>query len=348
VQPPWRPFVDPASVWLNSACLPFAYHEADTSAAYFASQAEQFLNRPRENPFFLVVGFYEPHSPYNFPVEFRNRHKPGEFVAPKVEPSDVPQIPLVFRDLTDAQKRGSVAAYHTSVEFLDSQIDRVLKALDKSGHADDTIVVYLSDHGYLLGEHGRFEKHSGFDPAIRVPLIVRHPSVSKSASSSMVQTVDLAPTMLEMCGLPVPKRMQGKSFLGTLRDSTRAHRAAVVIEYSENAEAYIRTDRWKFIYCAGTRTRKDGYVTADPTPGPSTRLYDLDADPHELTNVAHNAEHARRVSAFTDQLLAHLRDTARQSVAMPAQATLTELLDRYLQPNDVPRPATRRSSTTRA
>jgi choline-sulfatase len=349
VQPPWKPFIDPASIWLNSDCRPFAYYAADTSAEYFASQAEQFFQRPRENPFFLVAGFYEPHSPYNFPVEYRNRHKSEEFVAPKVQAADVSQIPIVFKDLTDAQKRGSIAAYHTSVEFLDSQIGRVLEALDQSGHADNTIVVYLSDHGYLLGEHGRFEKHSGFDPAIRVPLIIRDPRRAKAGiSSSVVQTFDLVPTLLEMCGLPIPVRIQGKSFLSTLNDPTRAHRDAAIIEYSENAEAYIRTDRWKFIYCAGTRARQDGYVTANPMPGPYMRLYDRDADPDELNNLAGNPEHAKRIAAFSDQLLEHLTMTAREPIKAPANADLTTLLDRYLQPNDIPLPrlATRPMPTT--
>jgi len=342
VQPPWKPFVDPASIWLNSDCLPFDYYAADTSAEYFASQAERFMRTPRENPFILVVGFYEPHSPYNFPIEYRDRHQPDEFKAPKVEPADVSQIPIVFKDLTAAQKRGSIAAYHTSVEFLDSQIGRVLEALEQSGQADNTIVVYLSDHGYLLGEHGRFEKHSGFDPAIHVPLIIRDPRRAKAGvSSSIVQTIDLVPTLLEMCGLPIPARTQGKSFLPTLNDPTRAHRDAAIIEYSENAEAYIRTDRWKFIYCAGTRARKDGYVTADPAPGPYMRLYDRDADPDELNNLAGNPEHSKRLALFTDQLLEHLTKTAREPIKLPANANRTMLLDRYLQPNDVPKPATR-------
>jgi choline-sulfatase len=331
VQPPWRPFKDPAKVWLNSACLPFDYMENDTSAAWFAGQAERFMRETREKPFFLVASFYEPHSPYNFPPEYRGRHAPSDFAAPKLGPDDAAQVPLVFKDMTEAEKCGSIAAYHTSVEFLDHSVGRVLDALDQSGQAANTLVVYLADHGYLLGQHGRFEKHSGFDPAIRVPLIMRLPGTIKPGthSTALVQTIDLAPTILDLIGRPVSPAIQGRSILPLLRNPTATHRDHVVIEYSENAEAYIRTDRWKFTYCAGNRARKDGYVTANPTPGKTVRLYDLHADADEMTNLADQPEHASRVAAFTAQLTEHLRATARVGSA----GSLKELL----QPADIPK-----------
>ena len=339
VQPPWRPFKDPASIWLNSECLPFGFVEADTSASYFVDQAEQFLRQSRENPFFLVVSFYEPHSPYNFPVEFRGRHKPQDFVAPKPGPQDGAQIPLVFKDLTDEQKSGSIAAYYTSAEFLDHSIGRVLDALDRSGHADDTIVVYLADHGYMLGQHGRFEKHCGFDPAIRVPLIVRAPGITKagSAPSALAQSIDLVPTMLECCGLSVPSRVQGRSLVPLLTGKSNRHRDQLFIEYSENAEGYVRTDRWKFIYCAGNRARQDGYATANPTPGRSIRLYDLQNDPEEFTNLADRPEHAERAAQFTGALAQHMRSTAREPELVPKTDDPLAVLDFCVQPNDVKR-----------
>jgi choline-sulfatase len=337
VQPPWRPFKDPASIWLNSDCLPFDFVEEDTSAVYFASEAEKFMRQPREKPFFLVVSLYEPHSPYNFPIEYRGRHSPHHFVAPKPGPEDADQIPLVFKDLTDEQKRGSIAAYHTSAEFLDHSIGRVLDALQRSGHADDTIVCYLVDHGYLLGQHGRFEKHCGFDPAIRVPLLMRIPRVTRASSNSpaLVQTIDLVPTMLDLCGLEVPSRVQGQSLLPLLRGQTDGHRQQLFIEYSENADGYIRTDRWKFIYCAGDRARKDGYATANPTPGRTIHLFDLEADPDEMSNLAHRPEHAKRVAEFTEQLAEHMKRTAREPDFIPRNADVHQILDFCLQPRDV-------------
>ncbi|HSZ58236.1 MAG TPA: sulfatase [Tepidisphaeraceae bacterium] len=337
VQPPWRPFKDPASIWLNSDCLPFGFYEADTSANFLADQAQQFLRQPRENPFFLVVSFYEPHSPYNFPIEFRDRHKPQDFVAPRPGPQDAGQIPLVFKDITDEQKAGSIAAYYTSAEFLDHSIGRVLDALERSGHAEDTIVVYLADHGYLLGQHGRFEKHCGFDPAIRVPLIVRAPGITHPGSNprALVQSFDLVPTMLDLSGVQMPSRVQGKSLAPILHGQTDHHRNQLFIEYSENAEGYVRTDRWKFIYCAGNRARQDGYATANPTPGRTLRLYDLQNDPDEFINLAVHPAHADRVAQFTAALAQHMRSTARQPELVPKTDDHFAILDFCVQPNDV-------------
>ena len=127
-------------------------------ATYFVEQTARFLSRPHEKPFFLIVSFYEPHSPYYFPVEDRGRFQPATFPVPVPGPEDAGQIPAIFRDLTPAEKQGIAAAYYTSVEFLDREVGRVLAALEKSGQAQNTLVLYTADHGYLLGQHGRFEK----------------------------------------------------------------------------------------------------------------------------------------------------------------------------------------------
>jgi choline-sulfatase len=122
-----------------------------------------------------MVSFYEPHSPFHFPVEYRGRHKTEEFVAPPVGPEDDGQIPAIFRDLTPTEKQGIAAACYTSVEFLDANVGHVLEALKQSGEDENTLVIYTGDHGYMLGQHGRFEKHCMYEPAIRAPLLMRYP-----------------------------------------------------------------------------------------------------------------------------------------------------------------------------
>src|SRR5207253_110961 len=129
---------------------------------FFAGRAAQYLAERRDRPFFLMVSFYEPHSPFHFPVEYRGRHKPDEYPVPKAGPEDDWQIPAIFRDLTDREKQGIAAAYHTSVEFLDRNVGRVLAALRELGLEEDTLVIFIGDHGYFLGHHGRFEKHCLF------------------------------------------------------------------------------------------------------------------------------------------------------------------------------------------
>lgn len=337
VQPPWKPFSDPASVWLNSAARPFGAVDADMAGTFFASAAARFLAEKKEPPFFALVSFYEPHSPFNFPLEFQGRHKPEEFKAPQPGKEDSGQIPEIFRKLTDVEKQGIVAAYHTSVEFLDRNIGLVLEALEKSGRAQDTIVIYTGDHGYMLGQHGRFEKHCGYEPAVRSALLVRYPGSVKPAQSTtaLVEFVDLVPTLLELCEVKIPANVQGKSFAALLQGKTATHREHVIIEYSENEEAYLRTDRWKFMYGTGERNRDDGYATGQPLPGQTIQLFDLEKDPEELTNVAKRPENAQIVSKFMVQLADHLERTARQPELIPKNARLEEVLEFCLQPRDL-------------
>lgn len=337
VQPPWKPFVDPAQIWLNSLCLPLNVVDAEMAGSYFREQAVRFLQERGKRPFFLMVSFTEPHSPFHFPVEYRDRHRRAEFKAPAAGPEDDWQIPEVFHRLTDEDKQGIIAAYYTSAEFLDKNIGLVLEALEKSGEAENTLVIYTGDHGYMLGQHGRFEKHCGYEPAVRSPLLVRFPGKVQPGQSSkaLVEFIDIFPTVLEFAGLPVPTNVQGKSLAPLLSGKLNQHRDRVFIEYSENEEAYIRTDRWKFIYGTGKRLRRDGYATRQPLPGRTVQLFDLDRDPDELTNLAQRPEHARRVEDFTTQLADHLKRTSRQPETVPQTRDVHAVLEFCLQPRDI-------------
>jgi choline-sulfatase len=346
-QPPWKPFRDPARIWLNSGVKPFASVAGDMPGTYLADEAARFLNRralpARKNetdgqrPFFLMVSFYEPHSPFHFPVEYRGRHKPDEFPVPAIGPDDDSQIPAIFRDLEPAEKQGIAAAYYTSVEFLDKNVGRVLEALERSGEAANTFVVYTGDHGYMLGQHGRFEKHCSYDPAIQAPLLMRYPGKIKPArtTSALVEFIDIAPTVLEYCGVERPPTMQGRSLVGVLDGKTQRHRDEVFIEYSENEEAAIRTEKWKFVYTTGKRERQDGYATGRPLPGRIIRLFDLERDPEEMTNVAERPENASVVTGFTRQLADHLRRTARRPEQISSASDVYEQIDFGLKPRDI-------------
>ncbi len=352
VLPPWHPFRNPAAVWLNSAVLPFGAVAADMRGTWFAEQAAKYLvdrgsdptpqaSSPKSQasrpPFLLMVSFEEPHSPFHFPVEFAGRHRPAEFSVPAVGPDDDAQIPAIFRGLNDCEKQGIAAAYHTSVEFVDSNVGAVLDALDRSGLADNTLIVFTGDHGYLLGHHGRFEKHCCFEEAIRAPLLMCQPGriEREQQSAALVEFIDIAPTILDACGVAIPESIQGRSLAGLTSGKLRTHRDAVFVEYSENEEAAIRTDRWKFIYGTGKRERDDGYKTGLPLPGRTIRLYDLQADPRELTNLAGRPEHAAQIADFTRQLADHLRKTARQPELIPPSDDLSVVLDFCLAPRDV-------------
>jgi arylsulfatase A-like enzyme len=339
VQGPWRPFADPADVWLNSRCLPYAARDTEMDASFFAAEAAAFMQRRREKPFFLVTSFTQPHSPFRFPVEYAGRVDPYRMPVPTVGPEDQSQIPLIFRGLTVPQKQGIAAAYCTSVEYLDAKVGQVLAALKASGQEKNTLVVYAGDHGYMLGHHGRFEKHCFYEEAVRSPLLARWPGRIKPGRriGDLVEFVDLFPTISQACGAALPSDRHGQSLLPLLLGKTRRHRNAVVSQYPENEEAMIRTSRWKLIYGTGRRARSDGYITDAPTPGRSVRLYDLKKDPREQRNVAARRGLAAAVRDLKQRLLSRLRATAPADLAAPGGLSLDEQLDWYMVPPEVRR-----------
>lgn len=336
VQPKWQPFKDHARTWLNSKALPFGATAADMPGTFYAAKGAELLAAKRDKPFFLMVSFYEPHSPFHFPVEDRGTFDPKKFGVPKVAADDDWHIPAIFRDLTDAEKQGITAAYYTSAAFLDRNVGKVLDALKKAGLEENTIVVLTGDHGYMLGHHGRFEKHCCYEPAVRAPLLVRLPGVTKPGSTSaLTEFIDVAPTLLEACGVKVPDSVQGKSLLPVLSGKVATHRERVFVEYSENEEAMVRTAEWKLIYTTGARKREDGYETGKPLPGRVVQLFDLNNDPDETTNLAGKKEHTGRVTELTAALEEHLTATAREPKLIPKADDVHKRLSHLLQPRDV-------------
>jgi choline-sulfatase len=254
-----------------------------------------------------------------------------------VGPEDDEQIPAIFRDLTDEQKRGIAAAYYTSVEYVDACVGRVLAALDAAELADDTIVVYLGDHGYLLGQHGRFEKHSSYEEAVRVPLVMRWPGriAAGRRTRAFVELVDLAPTIHELCGYQLTPPLQGRSLLPLLDGKTAAHRDRVVVEYAPNEEVMIRDDDWKLVYERGIERRTDGYDTGRPLAPHRFRLYDMHADREEMHNVAADPANAATLKRLTDLLVEHLSTTAREPKLVPPLTDPQAVLDYCVQSRDV-------------
>ena len=334
VKGPWKPFQDPARIWLNADKLPFARYEDEMKGTYVARRAVEYLEANRMQPFALWVSFQEPHSPFDFPFQDRTRFDASRFTAPRVGPEDGAQIPLVFRDLSNTDKRGIIAAYYTSVAFLDRNVGRVLDAVRRLNLEEDTFVVYSADHGYDLGHHGRFEKHCGYDPALRVPLLMRMPRrIRTGVVRDMTEHVDLTATLVDMLSLEPMPGMHGRSLRPYLEKRKVAPRDHVFSEYLENEEAFIRTPRWKFIYCSGRRERGDGYKTDNPAPGRYRRLYDLWADPGEFTDVA--GRHPEVVDAMEQLMLDRFRTTHPELPMEPARLSRAEAIEFYLRPRDV-------------
>ena len=302
-KPVWRPFHDPARIWLDADKLPFPRGYQQMESTWVAQQATNYLREHKDDHFALWVSFREPHSPFNFPVEDRNDLSPATFKVPSVGPEDFGQIPLIFRDLTPEDKQGIIAAYYTSVRFLDRNVGVVLDKLRELNLENDTLVIYMADHGYSLGQHGRFEKHVCYDPALRVPLILRWPGRIQTGAviENFTESIDVPPTLLELLGAEPFRVNQGQSLSGYLKTGrTASPRQSIFSEYLENEEACVRTDRWKLIHCSGRRLRLDGYLTDNPLPGRTVHLFDLKNDPGEFLNVAANHPRRRATSLRRD------------------------------------------------
>jgi arylsulfatase A-like enzyme len=336
VKPPWRPFRDPARIWLNAEKLPYGRHDADMRGSFVARWGLDYLRDHKNHPFALWLSFNEPHSPFDFPIEDRARFRPEAFTPPPVGREDPSEIPLIFRDLTADEKRGIIAAYYTSVAFLDRNVGAVLDGLRRLGLEEDTLVIYMADHGYNLGHHGRFEKHCCFDQPMHTPLIIRHRTGFRGGRviEAMTESVDVGPTILEIAGAPPFEVTHGRSLAPLLHGETPRHRDMVFNEYLENEEAAVRTTDWKFIFGSGRRERTDGYKTDHPTPGRYRRLYNLKSDPGEFVNLAGQKEHAAITDELQRALLQRFLATHPEAAALPRDLKIEELIEWFLRPRD--------------
>jgi choline-sulfatase len=192
----------------------------------------------------------------------------------------------------------------------------------------------MADHGYDLGQHGRFEKHCCYDPALRIPLLMRWPGrIHRGVVQDFTESIDVAPTILDLLNvdrLPVQHGQSLRPYLEGKRPA--APRDHIFSQYLENEEACIRTSRYKFIQCSGKRKRDDGYVTDNPTPGRYIRLYDLEKDPGEFTDVA--KKEPELVARFQKLMLDRFLKTHPEANEVPSQAEVADKIDWFLRPRD--------------
>jgi choline-sulfatase len=334
VKPPWRPFRDPARVWLNADMLPEGVYDADSSGTYLAQRAIKFLGEHQSDRFCLWLGFHEPHSPFDFPIEYQGRIDPNRITIPKKGPEDDRWFPEIFRNLTEQDQRGIAASYYTAVEYLDKNVGLVLDALDRLGLAESTLVVYAGDQGYLLGHHGRFEKHTMWEPAVRIPLLLRNPTRLGSAKQipALVEMLDLAPTLLDLLGVPPMPGAQGKSLVPLLDGSVDHIHEEVFSEYLPDHMAMLRTDRWKFVFSSGQHDLALGYQTGRAPLGREQRLYDEQSDPEEHHNLASDPNHTPVAHDLRQRMLQVFLRTDPRAARVPKDLSVEQKLDWFLQP----------------
>ena len=190
-------------------------------------------------------------------------------------------------DATPATAREAIAAYHASVAFVDAQVMRLLDALDRLGLRDRTAVVFFGDHGFHLGEKGKWSKHESlYEVATRVPLIVSVPGAYSrgAASGRTAELVDVFPTLAELARLPAPPDLDGHSLAPLLRDPQAAWEFPAYSVTGFRRGRSVRTERWRYAEWSGE--------------GGGAELYDHETDPHELDNRAGDPAHAATVEAL--------------------------------------------------
>lgn len=335
-RPPWKPFKDPSRIWLNAETLPSGYYDGDDIGTWYAEMAAEYINKNKNNRFCLWLGFHEPHSPFNFPIEYTGKYDPMEMPLPTGSPEDDEFIPLVFKNLTEEEKRGIIAAYYTSVEYLDKNIGMVLRALEEADLSDNTLVVYLGDHGYLLNHHKRFEKHMMWEEAVKAPLIIRpgdrEPLVH--VQEEMVELVDVTPTIVDFLGVEPLEEAQGRSLMPFFFREEVEFREMVFSEFLADNKAMVRTENWKYIFTAGRHDLAQGYATGNPPTGIRHRLYNLKEDPYEHHDVARMSANKDVLLNLQKKMLEKFKETHPDAGQLSDGLSIEEQLAWFCEPPD--------------
>lgn len=242
-----------------------------------ALKTVELLNQRGKQPFFIAAGFVRPHYPMVQPVQYFDPYPWQDMKLPDVPEDDLADIPAMGRarsnsknygidQYPDNQKR-MWSAYYASVAFMDEQVGRVLDELDRLGLRERTAVVFTSDHGYHLGEHHFWQKSNLHEEVLRVPLIISVPGMKSGRTKSIVELVDLFPTLSDLAGLKAPGGLHGTSLVPVLKDPSAIIKPGAL---SFNNGHSLRSPGWHYM------RYKDG----------SEELYDMEKDPGEITNLA--------------------------------------------------------------
>ena len=256
-------------------------------------------NAQRDKPFFLAVGFVKPHLPFVAPKKYwdmyneDNLYKPATSQAPQGAPEYAPTNWGELRAYYGMPKKGPVSkvearklihGYYACVSYMDAQVGRLLKQLDELGLRDNTVIVLWGDHGWHLGDHGMWCKHTNYEYATHAPLIISMPGQEKvgSKTDALVEFVDVYPTLVEACGLPKVEDNAGRSLVPLLNNPKQKWAEAAFSQYPRGIGSHgggmgyaMRTDRYRFVKWIA---KKDGFTEYE--------LYDLEHDPNETVNLA--------------------------------------------------------------
>jgi iduronate 2-sulfatase len=288
----------------------------DGTVAQMAVAALKELKEKKE-PFFLAVGFARPHLPFVAPKKYWDMYDPAQIeladnsYRPKGAPAYAVQpggemrvyegIPKGGGHIPDDLARQLKHGYYASISYMDAQLGKVLDELEKSGLAQNTIIVLWGDHGWKLGEHDAWCKHTNTENDTNAPLILSVPGMKSAGkhTDALVEFVDVYPTLAELAGLPLPRHLEGASFKPLIEDPNRAWKTAAFSQYPRNPAGKklmgytMRTERYRF-----TRW----VLRDDPTKVEAVELYDHKVDPQENQNIVDASENQELVRQLHKQM----------------------------------------------
>jgi arylsulfatase A-like enzyme len=329
---------DPANIDKKGRARGPAYESADVPDDTYTDGKTSRLAaktlaelKQKGKPFFLAVGMAKPHLPFVAPKKYWDLYDPAEIYVPAFQklpagaPGFVGHTNGELSSYAGMPKDGIVDAatartlrhgYYAAISYMDAQVGIVLDALEKEGLADSTVIVLWGDHGWQLGEHGLWHKHTNFEVSARAPLLISMPGQKEPGrkSASLAEFIDIYPTLADACGLPKPKDVEGVSLKPVLDDASARVRPVAISQYPRNDAGKslmgysIRDDRWRLTLW---RDRKDNSIHA-------TELYDEANDPHETVNVATKDEHAEVIARLTKFLPPPIAPATEKNTAAAA------------------------------
>jgi uncharacterized sulfatase len=254
-----------------------------------------------KQPFFLGMGFYRPHTPFVATKKWFEMYPKESVTLPKFNAEDLADVPKLAQKiipanygLSESDLKDCVRAYWASVSCLDAQVGQLLDTLERLRLSENTIVVFFSDHGFMLGEHGQWQKQMLFEESVRVPLIMAGPGIiGRGASPRTVELLDVYPTLMELCDLPRPRqRLEGKSLVPLLDNPKAEWNRPAYSQIQRGTDETpggpkrmgrsVRTERWRYTEWADGKQGRE--------------LYDHDSDPQEFTNLADEPAHTATVT----------------------------------------------------
>ena len=265
--------------------------DEDHTDGKVATETIRLLEAHKKEPFFIAAGFYKPHCPYIAPQKYFDLYPLDKITLPEIADGFRDTVPLPalastkpwpYVGVTPDEARQGKQAYYAAISFVDAQIGRIVNSLDALGLRDNTIIVFWSDHGYHLGEHGLWFKQSCFEESARVPLIIAPPNFKNAGQvcPRTVELLDMYPTLADLAGLKAPADLQGQSLRPLLENPLAQWQRAAYTQVQRNGFPghSVRTERWRY--------------TEWDFGAKGSELYDHDNDPHELKNLADDPKFA--------------------------------------------------------